>query len=161
MVDNIAQLLANAVQWVVVPGIMIVLLLWGLSIPGRVSDSDNRRSAWAGFWAGLIVFVIYVVSQLSTIRSPSFNFDALPAFSMIPLIIGFASGFIFLWIIRAVGSTPLIGVITLLLSATSSIALFSYVFINNIRGVVLYVILGVALGILIHIVLFPKSVRES
>ena len=56
--------------------------------------------------------------------------------------------------------TRLVGLITLLLAATSTSSLFTYVFINSVRVSVLYWVLGTALGILLHIVLFPASVRD-
>jgi hypothetical protein len=47
-----------------------------------------------------------------------------------------------------------------MLSATSSSALFTYVFLTTLRVSVLYWTLGAALGILLHVVFFPDSVRH-
>jgi hypothetical protein len=56
--------------------------------------------------------------------------------------------------------TRLVGIITLLLSAISTSALFTYFFIIDLRIWILYLTLGSALGILLHIVFFPASVKE-
>ena len=57
--------------------------------------------------------------------------------------------------------TRLVGLITLLLAATSTSSLFTYVFIQQCAS--FGALLGTwatALGILLHIVLFPASVRD-
>jgi len=152
--------IAVAVQWIVVPLIMLALLIFGRVIANSVRDSELRVSAGAGFWAGLVIFVIYVVSQLGAIHTPTFNFFNLPGFLIVPMTFGLVVGFVFLWMVKAMIPTRLVGLITLLLSATSTSSLFSYVFIDSLRVPVLYWTLGLALGILLHIVLFPSSVRD-
>lgn len=155
-----AAFISNAVQWVIVPCIMLALFVFALIVAGSVRESELKASAWAGFWAGLVVFVIYVVSQLNSIREPDFEFSTLPGLLFAPMILGLVVGFIFLWLVRAMIPTRLVGLITLLLATTSTSALFTYVFINSLRVSVLYWVLGTALGILLHIVLFPASVRD-
>ncbi|GIW69250.1 MAG: hypothetical protein KatS3mg100_744 [Candidatus Parcubacteria bacterium] len=154
------EIVAFIVQWVVVPCIMLALLIFAKVIVGSVHDQQARVSARAGFWAGLIVFVTYVVSQLNAIQTPHFDFFELPGLLIAPIVFGLIVGFLFLWLLRIALPTRLVGFITLLLSATSTSALFSYVFINYLRVTVLYWTLGTALGILLHIVLFPTSVRD-
>lgn len=155
-----ASLISNTIQGLVVPGIMLVLLIYAMVIAGSVNDSELKTSAWAGFWAGLVVFVIYVVSELGRIREPNLNFSSLPGLLFLPLAVGFGIGFGFLWMVKVMVPTRLVGIITMLLSATSTSALFAYVFIDSSRVSVLYWVLGTALGILLHIVLLPRSVRD-
>jgi hypothetical protein len=152
--------IAVTVQWIIVPIIMLALLVFAWIIAGSVSDSELKVSAWAGFWAGLVLFVVYVVSQLGAIRTPSFNLFNLPGLLLFELIVGLVLGFLFLWMVRVMIPTRLVGLITLLLAFASTSSLFSYVFLNDLRISVLYMTLGGALGILLHIVLFPASVRE-
>lgn len=154
------ETVAFAVQWVIVPCIMLALFVFAKVIASSVREQQLKVSAKAGLWAGLLVFVIYVVSQLNEIHSPYFDFFRLPGFLTFPTVFGFAIGFAFLWLVKIALPTRLIGLMTLLLSAASASALFSYVFINNLRVVVLYWTLGTALGILLHIVLFPTSVKD-
>ena len=56
--------------------------------------------------------------------------------------------------------TRLVGLITLMLAGSSTSAIFTYIFIDSLRVSVLYWTLGTALGILLHIVLFPASIAH-
>ncbi len=152
--------IAFAVQWLIVPFILLGLLALSRVIVNSVSDFEFRISAMAGFWSGLVVFVLYVVSQLNVIHTPSFDLLRLPRLLIIELILGLVMGFCFLWLARVIIHTRFIGLGTLLLSAMSTIALFTYIFITNLRGSILCWTLGVALGALLHTVLFPSSIRN-
>jgi len=77
---------------------------------------------------------------------------------LLPLTGGLVAGFVFLGLVRIAVPTRLVGLITLTLAGTSTSALFTYVFINSLRVSVLYCALGSALGILLHIVLYPASI---
>ncbi len=153
-----AIVISNIIQWVVVPLIMVALFILALVIAGRVSS--NKASAWSGFWAGLVVFVVYIVSQLNTLRDPVFSSAQLPGFQFIPLLIGAVAGYLFLWLARLLADTSLVGFTTLLLAASSTSALFTYIFIDSLRVFVLYLTLGIALGILIHIILDSGALDE-
>ncbi len=154
------EIVAFAVQWMVAPCIMLALFFFATAIVGAANGKEIKTSAKAGLWAGLIIFVIYVVSQLGVIRNSRFDFYELPGLLLGPIAIGVIVGFLFLWLVRIMLPTRLLGLLTLVLSATSTSALFSYLFINYLRIIVLYSMLGIALGILLHIVLFPATVRD-
>jgi hypothetical protein len=136
----------------------IFTLAW--IIAGSASTAELRVSSWAGFWAGLLSFVIYVVSQLGQIREPNFHYAALPGLQFLPLGWSLTTGFVFLWIVRHAVPTRLVGLITLMLAGSSTSAIFTYIFIDSLRVSVLYWTLGTALGILLHIVLFPTSIAH-
>jgi len=157
---EVAHVISNTVQWIIVPSIILALFIFALIVARSVTDSEQKASAWAGFWAGLVVFVIYVVSQLNSLHKLDFKFSTLPGLLLAPLLLGFVVGFIFIWLVKAVIPTRVVGFITLLLTASSTSALFTYIFINSLRASVLYGALGTALGILLHIILFPASVRD-
>jgi hypothetical protein len=108
----------------------------------------------------LLLFVIYVIGQLNQIRKPILNYSTLPGFLWVPISIGVATGFSFLWLIKIVLPTRIVGLITLLLCSVSSSALFTYIFIDSLRVWVLYLSLGVSFGVLLHIVIFPGSVKD-
>jgi hypothetical protein len=152
--------IAVIVRWIIVPGVMLVLFFFALSIAAK-SAPEFRRSAWAGIWAGLLVLVIYIVSHSGDLGSSELDFSTLPGLQVSPLLIGLVAGFIFLLMVRFLAHTPVVGFITLLLSATSTSALFSYIFIDSLRLSVMYGSLGAALGILLHIVILPSSVKET
>ncbi len=79
---------------------------------------------------------------------------------LLPLGWGLTTGFVFLWIVRHAVLTRLVGLITLMLAGSSTSAIFTYIFIDSLRVSVLYWTLGTALGILLHIVLFPASIAH-
>lgn len=152
----------GSVVWVVIPLIILSMLIFSLMIVANVTVPDSKVSVRAGLLAGLVLFVIYVVSQLQSIHvpdlsnySPHFNW-----FNGIVLLIGFIVGFFFLWGIRILAPTRLVGLLTLILSAASLSALFSYFFASNVRDVTLFFALSTVFGILVHVMFFPKTLRE-
>ncbi len=152
--------ISTTVQWVILPLIMFAIFAFAWIIANSARTAELRVSSWAGFWAGLLTFVIYVVSQLSQIREPNLRFAPLPGLQFLPLGWGLTTGFVFLWLVRHAVPTRLVGLITLMLASTSTSAVFTYVFIDSTRVSVLYWTLGTALGILLHIVLFPLSIAH-
>ncbi len=155
-----AQSIVTLIPWLVVPIILIVLLIFSTIIVRRVNDPEARLSARGGFWAGFILFVIFMISQLGDVHEPHFDFSLIPGLEFIPLISGVVVGFALLWAVRALLPTRLVGVTTLLLTAIITSALYSFVFLESLRTIVLYAALGAALGILVHITLFPSSIRN-
>jgi hypothetical protein len=155
-----APFIATTAQWVILPLIMCAIFAFAWIIAGSAKTAELRVSSWAGFWAGLLSFVIYVVSQLSQIREPNLHYAALPGLQFLPLGWGLTTGFVFLWIVRHAVPTRLVGLITLMLAGSSTSAIFTYIFIDSLRVSVLYWTLGTALGILLHIVLFPASIAH-
>ncbi|MCS6847400.1 MAG: hypothetical protein RMN52_06770 [Anaerolineae bacterium] len=148
------------VQWLVVPCIMIALFIYARAIVRALSERESKTSANAGFWAGLIILAIFVISQLDAIRNFQFSHDELQELLVLPMMLGAIVGFVFMHLVRLVIPTRLVGLLTLVLSATSSSALFSYVFMNNLRVILLHGTLGIALGSLLYIVLFPAAMRS-
>ncbi len=154
------SLIYALIIWVIVPIVILAIFALALRIVTTVTDSDHKTSARAGFWAGLLLFVVYVVSQLSTLGNFNFTWNYVPQFQWVIGIAGVCAGFVFLAGIRFVIPTRIIGLVTLLLVWASSSALFSYIFIANIRDIVIGFALGTIIGALIYIVLFPAPFRE-
>jgi hypothetical protein len=155
-----AVFIATTVQWVILPMIMCAIFTFAWIIASSAKTAELRVSSWVGFWAGLLTFVVYVVSQLGQIQEPKLRFETLPGMQFLELGWGLTTGFMFLWIVRHAVPTRLVGLLTLMLAGLSTSALFTYVFINPARVSVLYWTLGTALGILLHIVLFPTSIAH-
>src|SRR2546429_4152604 len=115
----ILQVIYGLVLWLAVPCIIFGMLIFCMSVCGH---ADEKRSAWAGFFLGLIIFVLYVISKLSSLQGVNFAFKAFPDFgfgSWVVLIIGGITGFILLFIVRALKPNRGIGIATLFLSASS------------------------------------------
>ncbi len=153
-----ATFITVLVQWVVLPLIMFAIFAFCCIIVGTARSPETKISSWAGLFAGLLIFVVYVVSQLGQIREPDFRTAALPGMLWYSLGYGLVAGFVFLGFVQAAVPTRLVGLITLTLAASSTSAIFTYTFIDQLRLSVLYWTLGATLGTLLHIVLFPTSV---
>jgi len=154
------QVIYGFVLWLIVPCIIFGMLIFSMAVCGRAHE---KRSAWSGFFLGLIVFVLYVISKLSSLQGVDFTFNSFPDFglrSWIVLIIGALAGFFLLFIVAALKPTRGIGVITLFLSAASTISLFSYIFISGIRDTAMFFALGILCGLLVHIMFNPDTVPE-
>lgn len=153
-----AQTIITLLLWLIVPIILIATVLFSVRIVRRVREPEAKLSARAGFWAGIILFVIFIVSQLRDVGEPRFDFSTIPDLDLVPVLGGGVIGFVLLWLLRALVPTRWVGVVTLLLTAVSAGALYSFIFIDDFRIAVLYASLGGVLGILVHIVLFPSSI---
>ncbi len=154
------QVIYGIVLWLIVPCIIFGMLIFCMSICGH---ADEKRSAWSGFFLGLIVFVLYVISKLSSLQGVDFAFNSFPDFgfgSWVVLIIGALGGFFLLFIVAMLKPTRGLGVVTLFLSAASTCALFSYIFISSIRDTAMFFALGILCGLLVHIMFFPETVPE-
>ena len=138
---------------------MCAIFAFAWIIASSAKTGELKVSSWAGFWAGLLTFVIYVVGQLGHIREPNLHYAPLPGLQFLPLGWGLTTGFLFLWIVRHAVPTRLVGLITLMLAGSSTSAIFTYIFIDSLRVSVLYWTLGTALGILLHVVLSPPPSR--
>jgi len=151
------QFIYGIVLWLIVPCIIFGMLIFSMAV---CSHADEKRSAWAGFFLGLIFFVLYVISKLSSLQGVDFTFNSFPDFnfgSWVILIVGAAIGFFLLTAVALVMPTRGIGIVTVLLTAASTCALFSYIFIANIRDTAMFFALGTLCGLLVHIMVNPKT----
>jgi hypothetical protein len=153
------EIISLIVLWGVVPSIFVALLIFGMIIVRRTSYDERKTSARAGFWAGLVLFIGYVISQSHTLKMPASIFRYLPELDLLPAAIGFMIGFLFLWGVRFLLLTRMVGLVSLILSAVSTSGFYSYVFMDTLRDKVVFAALGFAFGALLHIVFFPSSVK--
>jgi uncharacterized metal-binding protein len=153
------EIISLIVLWGVVPAILVALLIFGMIIVRRTSYDERRTSARAGFWAGLVLFIGYVISQSHTLKMPASIFRYLPGLDLFPAGIGFVIGFLFLWGVRFLLLTRMVGLVSLILSYVSTSSLYSYIFIDAFRNKILFLALGFAFGALLHMVFFPSSIK--
>ncbi len=149
------QYMMVAIEWAIVPLILGALLRFSLfCVPGAKAELAVKMSASAGAWAGLVVFVLFVISQKSAALSFSF---ALPAygFRFWPTILSALGGFGGSRLLDAVRRHRVVGLFVMVLVASSAIALFSYVFVGGARPHLVFVALGGAFGVLVHQMLYP------
>jgi len=153
------EIISLIVLWGVIPAIFIALLIFGLIIVRRTSYDERKTSARAGFWAGLVLFIGYVISQSHTLKMPASIFSYLPEIDLLPAAVGFVVGFLFLWGVGFLLLTRMVGLVSLILSALSTSGLYSYIFIDTLRDEILFAALGFVFGALLHIVFFPSSIK--
>ena len=154
------KLLGTLIPLFVVPLILIALLFFSLRTVRRVGKTELKSSARAGFWAGFVLLAIFIISQLDRMQLPTGEFGVPLSFDPVSLLAGLVLGFVFLWLVRLSLPTRLVGITIMLLTATSTIALFSFIFVEGLRRTVLYLSLGLALGILFHVIIIPSSLRK-
>ena len=156
------QYLMAAIEWGVVPLILFSLLMFGLfRVSGPKPDPAVKASATAGAWAGLVVFVLFIVSQKNNGLAFSFQLPAY-GFRFWPTILSAATGFGGSWLLDAIRRYRVVGAFVLVLVASTSIALFSYVFVSDVRPHLVFLALGGALGVLLHQMLYPHvQVRDA
>lgn len=158
-----ALAVAFTVRWVVVPLIMVGLLLFGrqLAHAPAIRHSEKRLSARAGWYAGILLALIYLIANLGNIDGPDMSFNAgLPDFRFLALFFGIFAGFALLWGVWIAFPTRYLGLVTLALSSSSSIALLAYFFMRGLHSWVMYWALGAALGTLFYVIFFPGTMRK-
>jgi hypothetical protein len=156
----VLQVIYGFVLWLIVPCIIFGMIIFSMVIAGH---ADEKRSAWSGFFLGMIVFVLYIISKLSSLQAVDFTFNSFPnlAFgSWMVLLLGLLSGFFLLFIVTMLKPTRGVGVVTLFLSAASTCALFSYIFISSIRDTAMFFAFGTLCGLLIHVMFNPDTIPQ-
>ncbi len=158
------------------PSIIAFLLLGVLlSIPilicakvsiRRERFGDNYVSAIAGVLAGCVFYTVYALWQSNNYLMNSLVdeivADGLYRFTvnLFTFCGGFFLGMYFLALIYKYISSPYIGVLNLLLTLVALIALDNFCSIVNSRVFVNYFVLSVGGGVLIHVILNPKPLKE-
>ena len=149
------------INWGIVPGILLAVLFFSIIIVRCTSQDERGTSAKAGFWAGILLMIVFVISRSHTVKSPTFSLQSLPSLNLESAGLGLIVGFMFLWVVRFLLPTRMVGLISLILSAASTTGLYAYVFIENLIGTILFLALGIAFGALLHIALLPNSIRAE
>ncbi|KAF0146365.1 MAG: hypothetical protein FD156_33 [Nitrospirae bacterium] len=162
MIENngIKNIFTFVAYWVVVPLILVGLFFLGRSIMLNVPMGENRTSARSGFWAGLVLFVIYFVYEIALFKTPEFVKIETLQLNIWGVISGLFLGFAMLFGIKYLIPTRIVGFLILFLTFSSASALYSYVFIQTFNEWLLSSTLGVAFGALLHIMIWPKSIHD-
>jgi hypothetical protein len=148
-----------SIIFIIIPAIILAFFIIAAILPSRAADGNARFSGRAGFWAGLVVFAGYAISAIGRITAPNFNVDRLPSFNWIGVIIGVIAGFALLFLVEEALPSRGIGILTLVLSAASTIGLFSYLFTSEIRDFAMYLTLGALFGVLVNVIVSPTVAR--
>jgi hypothetical protein len=153
------SLIYHAVVYFLAPGIMLIMLAAGVVLALRVPQRF-RVPAVAGLCAGLVGFVIYVVSSSKGFQAPTDTVTTLPGFHWLPTTLGLLLGFGILRLLEFLAlNSGLFGLFILILILSSSVAVYSYFFPSPLRDFTILFALSAAVGMLLHIMLFPNRIR--
>lgn len=150
-----------AILWVIVPGILLGIFFYSRSILKQNSNEQNKISMNAGFWCGLVLFVIFIVYTMRLVQLPDFSQTKTLDFNLLGVIIGIIIGFSLLILLRlTLKYTPISSFIILILTFSSLSALYSYFFIQTFNNIIISSTLGLVLGALLYIMIIPQSISE-
>lgn len=148
-----------AIEWGIVPLILIGILAYFLMYTPEKSTSNKiKNSSSAGKLAGLIILALVILSQKN--RALSFSFD-MPVydFNILIVLIAVAVGFLFAWFFNLIKKKVYVGLYTLVSVASVGTTIFCYLFIQNLRSYLVFVTMGMMIGILIHAIFFPVGAK--
>ncbi|GHG01314.1 MULTISPECIES: hypothetical protein [Amycolatopsis] len=154
------ELVRGLLTYAIVPGVMAAMLFAGVVIAVR-AESAHRISAIAGFGFGIIAFVIYFLMSEDTGVATKAGLTSVDG-AWLPIMAGLLLGFTVLWGVQKATRLHggIQGLITLFLTATSSIALFGYFFDSPMRNFAVLFAAGSLGGILLYFVFYSRRVLE-
>jgi hypothetical protein len=153
--DNYSQYIMAAIEWGLVPIILVILFSYGVLIPPR--DSTLTTSVIAGKLAGFIIFVLYVVSYKEhpiafPFKLPTYGVD------LLALVVGLTAGFICSRIANILLRTRVAGLVAMFLVSVSLITLYTHVLFSLFRPSIVFITLGGTLGVLLDILFFERDI---
>ena len=154
----IQAILTFIVYWIVIPVILGGLFYVGISIVKNIAQDENKISAQAGFWAGLILFIVYFIYLIPLFKPPNFSKITTLEINIVGVIIGCILGIVFLFIIKYSLPKRIVGFVVMFLTMSSSAALYSYIFIQTFNKFMVSSTLGFAFGSLLHMIIWPNSI---
>lgn len=155
------EYLTFGVEWVLIPLIMAGLVVVARTMMVRADEPDRRTSARAGWWAGLLLFVIYFIQALPSFRVPGAAAHDGIALDLWAVVVGAVVGFGVLWGLSFLSAARVVGFVVLLLTFAGLASLHTYIFLEGRGEWFIAGVLGTALGALLHMIVFPRSLTEA
>lgn len=150
------------VRWLVIPAIMTVglVLSWRITKAqrGPAANPGSAAGAWAGMLAGIVIGSTFAMTQLhgdSGSDSAEFRFHLLAVVA--GAVVGFGLPMLILLFRQHV---RFIGVLTLVLSGGSSLALAGYLFKGDARDFVALLAMCLLVGGLLYFVFFSHNWQQ-
>ena len=144
------------VQWIIIPLILLIILLYGIMLPIIASETEAKVSGFAGIFAGLVVFIFFLLSQQDSKLEFSSELSSF-SFQFFPSLGGFILGIVTKFVIDLIFHTRALGIVTLIIVATILIAIFTLIFVKDLRSTIMFLSLGTLLGGLMYLILAPES----
>lgn len=157
------QYIQQSLPYITVSLTLYVMFMFGLGICFE-AKRDTALSSWAGVIAGFVVLVTYIVWP--PITSPADHIN-IPIQSISPgwllwglFGVGCLFGVCFLWLSIWLSNAGYKGLLTLGLTSSSTISTYVFYFQHGFQRDILFFSLGLALGVLIHLILWPSSISK-
>lgn len=153
------EIVTIGVQWVLVPLILAGVVVLARSLVARAEEGEPLTSARAGGWAGLLLFFLYFVHSLPEFRVPGLDAETGMVLHVWGIAFGAALGFAALFGLTRFAPGRVVGFVVLLLTFSGLLGFHSYVFLESRNEFIVGLALGSALGTLLHMMVFPESLR--
>lgn len=127
------------------------------SLVARAEGAERVTAARAGWWAGLLLFVLYFVHSLPAFRPPDPLSVGEFTLGLWPILLGAATGFGLLWALSFLSAARVGGLVVLLLTVAGLASLHTYIFLDDRGEWLVAGVLGGALGALLHLIVFPGN----
>ncbi len=159
--NSILKGIFDFVIWIFVP-VVLLLVIWFLgSLHKKITIKRHKASVRSGFWAGMMLFIIVFIYQISIFLKTGFPDNNI--FQGFRIWLTFASAlaaFVLFLRGREIVSSTASGWLVILFTFVNSFALFHYFFVRTYNDVLLSVILGAAFGFFAHLAASPSSIHE-
>ncbi len=159
--DLALETLTIGLQWVAIPLILAGLVLVGRSMVHRARDQEQLTAGRAGWWAGLILFFLFFVHELPAFRPPHTGVEGGVVVDIWGVVAGTALGFAILWGVSFLSAARVVGFLVLFLTFAGLASLHSYLFLETRNQFFIAGTLGMALGGLLHLIVFPGSLLST
>lgn len=158
---TVLQSIFYFVVWVLIPLILLILIWLIKSISSNVEEKKHRSAMVSGYWAGIMLFIILLIYQISIFMKAGFPRNEVYQGFSLPLAMSSALVVFILFLGGKKITPPVIsGVLVLIFSFLSYSALFHYLFIRTYNDILLSTILGGIFGFLTHLAVSPVSLKE-
>lgn len=141
--------------WTFVPAMSAVVLLKLYTLSQGNAAKEYQSSMRAGFWGGLVLFLIIFVAQVGRFVQTSFPHEPIYQGFNPFLAIGTAVAMLLILYGKQTVRAHLIGWLVLGITTVALWALFHYLFIHTANEYILSLYFGTALGIFAHTALLP------
>lgn len=148
----------DVVVWVLVPFLLLLALWKTYSHLTKSPDARTNESSRAGFWSGFILFIIILIYQVGGFFRTGFPEG--PIYRGFDLWLAFSAALLaFLMFFGGRKAIPphFKGWSIFASSIFTFYSLFHYLFIRTYNEFLLSLVLGLALGILVHDIVSPPA----
>jgi hypothetical protein len=155
------EIVTITLQWILIPLILVGLIMLGRSLVLRAEEGERRTAARAGWWAGLILFFLFFVHELPAFRAPGPGVESGIGVGVGGVALGTLVGFVVLLALSFLSAARVTGFLVLFLTFAGLASLHSYLFLEDRGDLFVAGTLGMALGGLLHTMVFPGSLFRT